>query len=43
LREAVEGLAADPAVAERLAALGTAMRAAGGARAAADVIEKCLP
>jgi MGT family glycosyltransferase len=43
LREAVESLVADPAVAERLAALGTAMRAAGGARAAADVIEKCLP
>lgn len=42
LRDAVESLAADPEVAERLTELRTAMRAAGGASAAADVIEECL-
>jgi MGT family glycosyltransferase len=42
LRAAVDGLADDPAVAGRLAALRTAMREAGGARAAADVVEQCL-
>lgn len=42
LRDAVESLVADPAVAERLAELRTAMRVGGGAAAAADVIEECL-
>lgn len=42
LRAAVDGLTGDPAVAERLAGLRTAMSEAGGARAAADLVEKCL-
>jgi MGT family glycosyltransferase len=42
LRAAVDGLTGDPAVAGRLAVLRTAVREAGGARAAADLIEKCL-
>ena len=42
LRDTVESLAGDPAVAERLAGLRTSIRGTGGANAAADVIEECL-
>ena len=40
LRRAVEGIAGDPAIADRLAAMRRAIDAAGGTRAAADFIER---
>ncbi|MCZ4125421.1 macrolide family glycosyltransferase [Streptomyces sp. H39-S7] len=43
LRSAVTALTSDPAVAGRLAEVKRSVRGAGGAGAAADLIEKCLP